>query len=50
MGHPDVCYVTDVIPGNPGLEIAYGFETAQEKNGFSVVDAKTGKILWGCDR
>ena len=22
MGHPDVCYVTDVIPGNPGLEIA----------------------------
>ena len=49
MGHPDVCYVTDVIPGNPGLEIAYGFETAQEKNGFSVVDAKSGKILWGCD-
>jgi rhamnogalacturonan endolyase len=48
MGHPDVCYVTDVIPDNPGLEIAYGFETAQEKNGFSVVDAKTGKILWGC--
>ena len=49
MGHPDVCYVTDVIPDNPGLEIAYGFETAQQKNGFSVVDAKTGKILWGCD-
>lgn len=49
MGHPDVCYVTDVIPANPGLEIAYGFETAQEKNGFSVVDAKTGKILWGCN-
>jgi rhamnogalacturonan endolyase len=48
MGHPDVCYVTDVIPANPGLEIAYGFETAQEKNGFCVVDAKTGKILWGC--
>jgi rhamnogalacturonan endolyase len=49
MGHPDVCYVTDVIPDHPGLEIAYGFETAQEKNGFCVVDAKTGKILWGCD-
>jgi rhamnogalacturonan endolyase len=49
MGHPDVCYVTDVIPANPGLEIAYGFETAQEKNGFSVADAKTGKILWGCN-
>ena len=49
MGHPDVCYVTDVIPQRPGLEIAYGFETAQEKNGFCVVDAKTGKIIWGCD-
>lgn len=49
MGHPDVCYVTDVIPDNPGLEIAYGFETAQEKNGFCVADAKTGKILWGCN-
>jgi rhamnogalacturonan endolyase len=49
MGHPDVCYVTDVIPSRPGLEIAYGFETAQEKNGFCVVDAKTGKIVWGCD-
>ncbi len=49
MGHPDVCYVTDVMPSRPGLEIAYGFETAQEKNGFCVVDAKTGKIIWGCD-
>ena len=49
MGHPDVCYVTDVIPSRPGLEITYGFETAQEKNGFCVVDAKTGKIIWGCD-
>jgi rhamnogalacturonan endolyase len=49
MGHPDVCYVTDVIPSRPGLEIAYGFETAQEKNGFCVVDAKTGKIIWGSE-
>jgi rhamnogalacturonan endolyase len=49
MGHPDVCYVTDVIPSRSGLEIAYGFETAQEQNGFCVVDARTGKIIWGCD-
>ncbi len=48
MGHPDVCYVTDVIPSRLGLEIAYGFEVAQEKNGMCVVDAKTGKIIWGC--
>jgi rhamnogalacturonan endolyase len=49
LGHPDVCYVTDVIPERPGLEIAYGFETAQKKNGFCVVDAKTGEIIWGND-
>jgi len=47
LGHPDVCYVTDVIPERPGLEIACGFETAQKKNGFCVVDAKTGEIIWG---
>jgi hypothetical protein len=48
MGHPDLCYVTDVIPSNPGLEIAYGFETAQKKHGFCVADAATGRMLWGC--
>ena len=27
MGHPDVCYVADIDPDNPGLEVFYGFET-----------------------
>jgi len=49
MGHPDECYVADIDPDNPGLEIYYGFETRQEKNGLCVVDAKSGKILWGHD-
>jgi rhamnogalacturonan endolyase len=48
LGHPDHCYVGEIDPGHPGLEIFYGMETAQrEANGLCVVDAKTGRILWG---
>ncbi len=25
MGHPDICYVADIYPGNSGLEVFYGF-------------------------
>lgn len=48
LGHPDHCYVGKIIPDRPGLQIFYGMETAQQKaNGMCVVDAATGKILWG---
>ena len=48
LGHPDHCYVGDLDPGRPGLEIYYGMETRQkERNGMCMVDAKTGAILWG---
>jgi len=50
MGHPDMCYVADIDPDNEGLEIFYGFETRQQTHGICVVDAKTGKILWGHDK
>ena len=46
MGHPDVCYVADIDPTNPGLELFYGFETRQETDGICVVDARTGRKLW----
>lgn len=46
MGHPDVCYVADVHPGNAGLEVFYGFETRQKTDGLCVVDAATGRKLW----
>jgi len=46
MGHPDVCYVADIDPANPGLEVFYGFETRQQTDGICVVDAKTGRKLW----
>ncbi len=48
LGHPDHCYVGEIIPSHPGLEIFYGMETAQkDANGLCLVDAKTGAILWG---
>ncbi|MCX5637522.1 MAG: hypothetical protein NTX52_07500 [Planctomycetota bacterium] len=46
MGHPDVCYVADVDPNNPGLEVFYGFETRQKTDGICLVDARTGRKLW----
>jgi rhamnogalacturonan endolyase len=46
MGHPDVCYVADISPDNPGLEVFYGFETRQKSDGLCVVDAATGRKLW----
>lgn len=49
MGHPDAVYVSDILPERPGLEIIYGFETKQERNGFCLVEAETGKLIWGCD-
>jgi hypothetical protein len=47
MGHPDMAYVTDIIPERPGLEVAYGYESKQEINGISVFDAGTGELIWG---
>jgi rhamnogalacturonan endolyase len=46
MGHPDICYVADIQPENPGLEIFYGFESKQKTDGICVVDAATGRKLW----
>ncbi len=50
LGHPDHCYVGKIIPDRPGLQIFYGMETAQRQgNGLCVVDAATGKIIWGME-
>jgi rhamnogalacturonan endolyase len=46
MGHPDVMYVADIDPGNPGLEIFYGIEPRQKTDAICVVDARTGRKLW----
>jgi rhamnogalacturonan endolyase len=48
LGHPDHAYVGDIDPERPGLEIYYGIESRQrERNGMCLVEAATGKILWG---
>jgi rhamnogalacturonan endolyase len=48
LGHPDHFYLGDIDPQRPGLEIYYGMETRQkERNGMCLVEAATGKILWG---
>lgn len=47
LGHPDVGYVADIDPERPGLEIFYGIEPAREENGVCLVEARTGKIIWG---
>jgi rhamnogalacturonan endolyase len=46
-GHPDACYVADVDPRRPGLEIFYGIEPGRQSNTVCLVEAKTGKMLWG---
>jgi len=51
LGHPDFVYVADIDPDNPGLEIFYGIESRRnDGNGLCLVDAATGRILWGHDK
>ncbi|MCX7047053.1 MAG: carbohydrate binding domain-containing protein [Candidatus Sumerlaeota bacterium] len=49
LGHPDHLTVGDLDPARPGLEIQYGIEPRQRKNAICMVEARTGKILWGLD-
>jgi len=49
IGHNDAGYLADIDPSRPGMEIFYGMETSQSKNGVCLVDAATGKIIWGFD-
>jgi hypothetical protein len=47
LRHPDHCYVGDIDPTRPGLEIYYGIEPGRAEDAMCLVDAKTGRILWG---
>jgi rhamnogalacturonan endolyase len=49
LGHPDACYVADIDPARPGLEIFYGIEPRHASNAVCLVAARTGQILWGYD-
>lgn len=47
LGHNDAGYIADIDPDRPGYEIFYGIESRSAKNGVCLVEAKTGKIIWG---
>lgn len=49
-GHPDFCFVGDIDPLHPGLEIFYGIEPRRENHALCLVDAKTGTVLWGLEQ
>jgi rhamnogalacturonan endolyase len=50
MKHPDICYAADIDPDNPGMEIFYGFESNHQTDGICLVDAQTGRKLWGHEK
>lgn len=50
LGHPDSLYIGKLDPLRDGLQIYYNIETRQKSNGMCMVEAATGKILWGYDK
>jgi rhamnogalacturonan endolyase len=49
LGHPDVCFVADIDPRRPGLEIFFGIEPRRQSQGVCMADARTGEIIWSYD-
>ncbi len=51
LGHPDKCFVTDIDPSRPGMEILYGIEPWHDDGmGICLVEARTGKTIWSLGR
>ncbi len=50
LGHPDSNYMGKLDPARKGLQIYYNIETGQKSNTMCMVDAATGKILWGFNK
>lgn len=49
MGHPDKCFVTDIDPNRPGMEIFLANEVWHDTAGVSMIDAATGELIWNID-
>ena len=47
LGHPDHMFVGELNPKHDGMEIYYGIETRNDKNGMCMIHAKTGEFIWG---
>lgn len=48
-GHPDYCFVGDIDPLHPGLEIFYGIEPRRNNHALCLVEARSGQVLWGLE-
>ncbi|MDO8544612.1 MAG: hypothetical protein Q7S40_29575 [Opitutaceae bacterium] len=46
-GHPDACYVGHMDPSRAGLQVYYGIEGRQPRDGIALVDARSGETIWG---
>ncbi len=49
LGHGDRSYMGDIDPDRPGWEIWYIIEEPHPRNGACLVDARTGRILFGAE-
>ncbi|MGE4587519.1 MAG: hypothetical protein AB7D05_09270 [Mangrovibacterium sp.] len=46
VGHSDKCFVTDIDPNRPGMEIFFANEVWHDSLGVSMIDARTGEPVW----
>lgn len=49
LGHPDPCFVADIDPRHPGLEVFFGIEPSRDSHGVCVASARDGRFLWFYD-
>lgn len=49
LGHPDPCFVADIDPKRPGLEIFFGIEPKRPSQGVALASARDGRIIWAYD-
>lgn len=49
LGHPDPCFVADIDPKRPGLEIFFGIEPKRPSQGVALASARDGGIIWAYD-
>jgi hypothetical protein len=50
IGHSDKCFVTDIDPTHPGMELFFANEVWHDSLGVCMADAATGAILWKIGR
>ncbi len=49
VGHSDKCFVSDIDPDRPGMEIFFANEVWHDTCGVSMIDAATGEQIWNID-